>query len=125
MRRPIRRALLGVGILSAAAGAAHAISPEGLQGIVLAAAFSSQTDTAWAPNYSAWEFRSLGVGDTQALVQRKLGEPLEKSQAVHDGKRITYWKYTTSPTKSHFHMRWILFDEGGRIEMKVSEFYVD
>lgn len=124
MRRSLKAALGSLAVL-ACAGLAHLGSAEGLQGVILSAAFRGQTDTAWAPGYSGWAFRGLGVGDSQAQVLTKLGEPLEKSERIYDGRRTIYWKYTVSPTKSHYHMRWILFDASGRIEAKVSEFYVD
>jgi hypothetical protein len=65
------------------------------------------------------------VGDTEEKVRQALGEPLRIRTGVYDGKRLTYWMYTISPTKSDFHERWIIFGEDGRVKERVSEFYLD
>jgi hypothetical protein len=98
---------------------------EGLNGLALSVVFASQSDTRWAPGYSPCAFRMVRVGDSQEKVKQALGEPLQKAEAVYDGKRVIYWKYTIGPSKSHFHARWLLFDNAGLVTEKVSEFYVD
>lgn len=121
MRRAPRSALLG----TIAVVVAQIALPEGLFGTMLSVAFMGGSDTAWAPSYSGWAFRRVREGDSEAEVRALLGAPLARTEAVYDAQRLTYWKYTLSPSKSHFHVRWILFDEHGRVQQKVAEFYVD
>lgn len=125
MRRSLKRALIAVSGAVVAGAVTHVVAPEGLHGLFLNAIFVGETDTRWAPSYSWTAFRRVQVGDTQTDVVRVLGEPLEKREDLRDGKLVVYWMYTDSPTKSHFHMRRLLFDDAGRVIRKVSEFYVD
>jgi hypothetical protein len=47
-------------------------------------------NTRYAPGYSEAAFRSIRVGDTEASVVAKLGQPL----AIYDGKLNWVWDYT-------------------------------
>ena len=91
----------------------------------LTVAYMGDTQTVWAQSYSWWAFRGVRIGDTEAKVLTALGEPVEKTQGSLGNEQTTYWKYTVSRPKGNFHVRWLLFDRTGRVEDKVSEFYVD
>jgi hypothetical protein len=121
----LRRIAIVVLAFLGAAVVANRLLPEGLTGLALSIAFSGEEVTKYAPSYSGFTFWRLRTGSTQEEVVRRLGEPLEKSEGTYGGKRLLFWKYTTSPTKSHYHQRWLIFGNNGRVEEKVSEFFVD
>ncbi|MDD9951066.1 MAG: hypothetical protein OXT67_05820 [Zetaproteobacteria bacterium] len=78
-------------------------------------AFIFNFSTVWAPGYSVWGFHNVHVGDSQADVVEKLGEPLEKTDHL--------WLYTASrkPLEDvSYHGRSILFNENGNVVRKIS-----
>lgn len=124
MRHRLKRAAQVLGVLGLSLSTIHFASPEGLGGVALSVLFGGDSETLWASGYSPLAFRRLRVGDGEDVVLRTLGQPLTKEVSVHY-PGITYWKYSTSPSKGHFHQRWLLFDEAGHLQVKVADFYVD
>ncbi|HMO41600.1 MAG TPA: hypothetical protein PKE17_19465 [Saprospiraceae bacterium] len=122
-------------VILAAAIIYHRFSLDGLDG----ALFSSgmEYDTQFATQYSDQKFRAITAGMTTNELIEILGNPLviwtrdkvftkegTRDEHIRD-QDITYiWKYSISPSDTHYHMRTISV-KNGIVVGKHSEFYVD
>ncbi|NVJ07390.1 outer membrane protein assembly factor BamE [Myxococcus sp. AM001] len=99
---------------------AHLLLLDGLDGLLLSFAF--EPSTRFAPGYSWLAFRRVQPGMGRDEVVRLLGEPL----VVHDTPPAgTSWRYSKSPTDSHYSLRVVAFSNSGVVTRVAHEYYVD
>lgn len=92
---------------------------DGITGLMLSKIFRENTE--YSPNYSDQAFRKVKKGFSKDEVLNIIGEPLEKN--IFDLKE--YWYYARSPSDTHYKVRILAFNLDGKIQRKISEFYVD
>ena len=105
--------LLGCGVM------ADRALLDGLDGLLFSLMFSE--DTEYAPRYSDGAFKAVHPGTSTDRVRELLGEPLER---VSRGEPWETWRYSRSPSDSHYRVRAIQVAEG-RVIAVFHEFYVD
>jgi len=101
--------------------AGHAISLDGIDGMLFQAAFDDGSE--WAPGYSALGFWRVRRGMTPDEVLALVGEPLERYE-VRDERGLTGWRWTRNPLSTHHKVRVVLF-RNDRVVEKLSLFYLD
>jgi hypothetical protein len=109
----------------AAAGAAllagvllfQALSLDGWQGVMLPL-LSESSETAYAPGYSYFGFRTVRAGMTSTEVTKLIGAPLRQVSGAYG----VIWVYSDSPVSRSYRMREVLFDRNGRVSEVIAEF---
>jgi SmpA/OmlA family protein len=125
-RRPsTQRVLLAIALLFLALAATYQmLSLEGIQGHIWSHMYPGTTE--WAPGYSGWAFWKIFPGMSKDQVRELVGEPLDTyTRSGDDDQLREYWRYSRSPTSSHFHDRTVIFDQSGHVKMRLSEYYID
>ncbi|NOJ81898.1 outer membrane protein assembly factor BamE domain-containing protein [Myxococcus xanthus] len=99
---------------------AHLLLLDGLDGFLWSLIF--RPSTHFAPGYSWLAFRRVQPGMSRDEVVKLLGEPME----VHDRPtQGALWRYSKSPTDSHYSLRVVFFSDGGVVTRVAHEYYVD
>lgn len=93
--------------------------PDGLNGAAIATVLGE--DTQYARDYSESAFRNIEAGMSEHQVRSLLGEPLTKMALNSNGES---WRYTKSPSDSHYHLRSVVFRDHAVVRI-FHEFYVD
>lgn len=117
LRRTIIRLALTLGVFTAV----HAMSLDGLDGLLLRAMFGDGSE--WSASYSALGFWRVRRGMTAAEVLALAGEPIDRYDIQHT-PGLTGWRWTRNPHDTHYRVRVILFQNGKVVE-KHAEFHVD
>jgi len=84
-------------------------------------------DTAYAPGYSETAFRSVRIGDSKEEVIALLGQPLSVHSVGIEGTETwgEWWRYSWSPSDTHYLLRQLLLDSEGRVVKILREIYWD
>jgi hypothetical protein len=83
---------------------------------------SGKEVTYYSNGYSDSGFRRIRLGMSEGDVLRYLGEPLSR-YSIGEGTKAG-WRYSGRRVDTDYRVRVIIF-ENGRVEKKVSEYYVD
>ncbi|WP_426751522.1 hypothetical protein [Myxococcus sp. Y35] len=98
----------------------HLLLLDGLDGLLLSMLFTPSTQ--FAPGYSSLAYWRVHPGMSQVEVVKLLGEPLDKFESPTQG---SLWRYSRSPTDSHYHQRTVRVSNEGIVTKVHHEYYVD
>ena len=121
MRPDIARKLTrGIAALFLMGLSTHLLLLDGLDGFLWSLIY--RPSTRFAPGYSWLAFSRVQPGMSRDEVVKLLGEPMEVHDRPNQG---TSWRYSKSPTDSHYSLRVVVFSNSGVVMRVAHEYYVD